>query len=145
MPAGAAWAMRPAATEVREEQERYRAARDLGRRAEDEAARYLAERGMRLVARSFRARGGEIDLVVEDGETLVFVEVKARASLSWGRPSEAVGPVKRARMVTAARLFLMRRGARPEPPCRFDVVEVLARPGEPFRFRHLENAFGIDG
>ncbi|HZN02109.1 MAG TPA: YraN family protein [Candidatus Polarisedimenticolia bacterium] len=137
--------MRPAATEVREEQERYRAARDLGRRAEDEAARYLAERGMRLVARSFRARGGEIDLVVEDGETLVFVEVKARASLSWGRPSEAVGPVKRARMERAARLFLARRAGRPEPPCRFDVVEVLARPGEPLRIRHLPDAFGIDG
>jgi putative endonuclease len=135
----------PAATAVREDGERYRAARDLGRRAEDEAARYLEGRGLRLVARSFRARGGEIDLIAQDGATLVFVEVKARASLSWGRPSEAVGPVKRARMVTAARLFLMRRGARPEPPCRFDVVEVLARPGEPLRIRHLANAFGVDG
>ena len=132
-------------TAVREETDRYRAARDLGRRAEDEAARFLEARGLRLVARSFRARGGEIDLIVEDGETLVFVEVKARTSLSWGRPSEAVGALKRARMERAARLFLARRGAGPEPPCRFDVIEVLARPGEPLRFRHVRDAFGIDG
>ena len=126
--------------------DRYRVARDLGRRAEDEAARFLEERGMAILARSFRTRRGEIDLVARDGATLVFVEVKARASLAWGRPSEAVGPIKRARMTHAARLFLARRGERgPEPPCRFDVVEVLARPGEPLRIRHVPDALAIDG
>jgi putative endonuclease len=100
---------------------------------------------MRVLARSFRTRSGEIDLIARDGEVLVFIEVKARASLSWGRPSEAVGWRKRARLERAARLFLLRQDLHPEPPCRFDVVEVLARPGEPWTFRHLEDAFRAGG
>jgi putative endonuclease len=100
---------------------------------------------MQVLERAFRTRSGEIDLVVRDGAILVFVEVKARASLAWGRPSEAVGWRKRARLEKAARFFLARRGLHPEPPCRFDVVEVLARPGEPWTFRHLEDAFGTGG
>jgi len=127
---------------VREEGDRYRAARDLGRGAEEAAARFLEARGMRIVGRAFRTRAGEIDLVARDGDVLVFVEVKARASLSWGRPAEAVGWRKRARMERAARFYLMRHALHPEPPCRFDVVEVLARPGEPWTFRHLPDAFG---
>ncbi|HET8947514.1 MAG TPA: YraN family protein [Candidatus Polarisedimenticolia bacterium] len=131
----------PAGAAVSEERDRYRTARDLGQGAEEAAARFLETRGMRVLARSFRTRSGEIDLVARDGEVLVFVEVKARASLSWGRPSEAVGWRKRARLERAARVFLLRQG-NPEPPCRFDVVEVLARPGEPWSFRHIEDAFG---
>ena len=127
---------------LREPEERYAAARDLGRRAEDEAARFLEARGLRVVGRAFRTRAGEIDLVARDGEVLVFVEVKARTSLSWGRPAEAVGWRKRARLERAARFFLLRHALHPEPPCRFDVVEVLARPGEPWAIRHHRDAFG---
>jgi len=130
---------------VSEERDRYRTARAFGQGAEEAAARFLEARGMRVLARSFRTRSGEIDLIVRHGEVLVFVEVKARASLSWGSPSEAVGWRKRARMERAARFFLLRQGFHPEPPCRFDVVEVLARPGEPWLFRHLEDAFGTGG
>jgi putative endonuclease len=134
-------AARPA-TVLREPEERYVAARELGRRAEAEAARFLEMRGMRVIGRAFRTRAGEIDLIARDGEVLVFVEVKARTSLSWGRPAEAVGWRKRARMERAARFFLLRQALHPEPPCRFDVVEVLARPGEPWAFRHHRDAFG---
>jgi putative endonuclease len=97
---------------------------DLGRRAEEAAALRLQSLGYRILARRLRTGAGEIDLVAEDRGTLVFVEVKARASLACGRPSEAVDRRKRDRLRRAATLYLARRGGAPGP-CRFDVVEVL--------------------
>jgi putative endonuclease len=113
----------------------------LGRRGEEAAARWLEGRGMRILARCFRVRGGEIDLVARDGSTLVFIEVKSRSGLSFGRPSEAVDRRKRARLVRAATLYLLAHGGE-ERPCRFDVVEVLADPSGRLSVRHLRDAFG---
>lgn len=112
----------------------------LGRAGEEAAARWLEGRGMRILARCFRVRGGEIDLVARDGSTLVFVEVKSRSGLSFGRPSEAVDRRKRARLVRAAALYLLAHGGE-ERPCRFDVVEVLAGPSGRLSVRHLRDAF----
>jgi len=93
--------------------------------------------GLRIVARNWRCRAGEIDLVVQDGATLVFVEVRLRRDTSFGGAEESVGAAKRARLVAAARHYL---AGRPEVPCRFDVLllDALA----PARVRWIRDAFG---
>lgn len=98
----------------------------VGDAAEDAALAHLQAAGLRLVARNFRTPGrggGEIDLIMrEPGGTLVFVEVRRRASASHGGAAASVGAVKQRRIVFAARHYLMRL---PQvPPCRFDVVLV---------------------
>ena len=97
-----------------------------GDAAEHRALTYLRGRGLRLVARNYRTPGrggGEIDLVMRDADgTLVFVEVRKRASASHGGAAGSVGHVKQRRIVFAARHFLM-RVAQP-PPCRFDVISM---------------------
>ena len=112
----------------------------LGRRGEETAERHLVSRGFRILERRYRTRAGEIDFIAEDGATLVFVEVKTRSSLRFGRPSEAVGFRKRARIAAAASLYLALRGG-PERPCRFDVVEVLESTGGALRVRIIRDAF----
>jgi putative endonuclease len=116
----------------------------LGRAGEDFAARHLEARGFRILERGFRTRDGEIDLVAADGGTVVFVEVKARSVTVCGRPAEAVDGRKQRRLLRAARVWLHRHGAT-ESPCRFDVVEVLSRPGEEVIAHHIADAFQDGG
>lgn len=94
----------------------------LGRAAEDAAAAYLAARGMKLLARNFRTRRGELDLVCEDGDAIVFVEVRSRAAPSHGSAAESVDARKRARVIAAASEYLQRHGWTDRRPARFDVV-----------------------
>ena len=98
------------------------AAQCVGGMAEDEAARLLERHGLAIIARNYRTRLGEIDLIARDGEVLVFVEVRMRASDSHGDAAESITRSKRRRIESAARHFLARLGS--EPPCRFDVVTV---------------------
>ena len=97
----------------------------LGDAAEDRALDHLRKAGLILVARNYRTPGrggGEIDLVMREGATLVFVEVRRRASGGHGGAAGSIGWTKQRRIVFAARHFLLRLGA--PPPCRFDVVTV---------------------
>ncbi len=94
---------------------------------------------MRILARNYRCRAGEIDVVARDGETIVFVEVKERRSESHGTAVEAVTARKRARVVRAARLYAASEGLS-ESPVRFDVVAIDWGPEGP-RLRHDEDAF----
>jgi len=91
-----------------------------GAAAEEQAARFLERQGLAIVARNYRTRFGEIDLVAREGAILVFVEVRMRSSPGFGGAAGSIGPRKQARIVAAARQFLARIGR--EPPCRFDVV-----------------------
>ena len=91
-----------------------------GAAAEGLAARFLAARGLVIVQRNYRCRGGEIDLIVRDGETLVFVEVRLRHNRAFGTAAESITAAKRRRLRLAARHYLARLGR--EPPCRFDAV-----------------------
>ena len=95
----------------------------LGQLGEDLACAELERRGYAIVARRFRTRLGEIDIVATDGETLVFVEVKARATRTCGGGAEAVTPYKQWRVARMAAEYLVRRGLH-DRPCRFDVVAV---------------------
>lgn len=100
--------------------------KEQGDAAEDRALAHLRARGLALLARNYRTPGrggGEIDLVMRDRDgTLVFVEVRKRASRSFGGAAASIGWEKQRRIVFAARHYLMRLPA--QPPCRFDVISM---------------------
>lgn len=98
-------------------------AKKFGDAGEDAAADFLRANGFTVIARNFRAPGGEIDIIADDGATLVFVEVKARSGKKFGRPCEAVDFRKRQKIIAAANYWLMRENIF-EKHCRFDVIEV---------------------
>jgi putative endonuclease len=109
----------------------------IGARFEAQALTYLEQAGLCLLARNVRYRVGEIDLIMRDGNTLVFVEVRSRSRSGFGGAAASVGALKRARLIRAAQAYLMRlRGQ--IPPCRFDVVAF-----ESGRLVWLRNAFGM--
>ena len=112
-----------------------------GRRGEDLAHRFLSRQGYTIVGRNFRPRSGagEIDLVAWDGDYLVFVEVKSRASDEFGTPDRAVDPDKQAHLVRAAGEYV-RRSSVDWDHVRFDIVSILLT--EPPRIDLLRDAFG---
>ena len=93
-----------------------------GRRAERRAVRHLRRRGLILVTRNFATRGGEIDLVMRDGTTLVFVEVRLRGAGAWLDGVASVDGAKRRRLIRAAQAFLRAHPRYADDPARFDVV-----------------------
>jgi len=91
-----------------------------GAAAEAIAAEFLAGRGLAIIARNWRRRVGEIDVVARDGDVLVFVEVRLRRRSDYGGAAASITAAKRARMIAAANLYLA--GLRRVPPCRFDAI-----------------------
>lgn len=91
---------------------------------EGRAFDHLRAQGLVPVTRNFRCKAGEIDLVMRDGPTLVFVEVRRRASSAYGGAAASVTAAKQAKLLRAARLYLMLRHGAAPPPCRFDVVAI---------------------
>jgi len=113
--------------------------RSSGAWGEEVALRYLLERGYELVERNYRTRYGELDLILRDGDSLVFVEVKLRRGTGFGGPLEAVTTRKQTTIRCLAEQYLSER----DPvfdAVRFDVVGVLIASGKP-RLQHVENAF----
>lgn len=100
--------------------------------------RYLCRRGLKPVTRNFRCRFGEIDLILRDADTLVFVEVRYRSSSRYGQPQETVTPRKQARMIAAAAFYLA--GTLVNSPTRFDVVALTQESGQ-LRIQWIANAF----
>ena len=106
------------------------------------AARFLREKQYTLRYGNYRTRMGEIDIIAQDGETLVFVEVKTRSAGSIALPGESVGREKQRRLTMAASQYIRNRGNVSHMPSRFDVVEVyLDAYGALQDIRHIENAF----
>lgn len=91
-----------------------------GQAAEQLAAEWLARRGLVEVQRNYRVRGGEIDLIMRDGEHLVFVEVRYRSRRDFGGAAASVTAAKQARLTIAAQHYLLHSGS--QAPCRFDVL-----------------------
>jgi len=112
------------------------APRGAGGAAEAAAAQFLARQGLTLTCSNYRCRMGEIDLVLQDGPTIVFVEVRLRTNPAFGGAAESIGPRKRARIIAAARHYL---AGKPELPCRFDVV--LLDRLDPPRIEWIRDAF----
>jgi putative endonuclease len=113
----------------------------LGREGERLAEGFLKKQGYRLVARNYRCRGGEVDLIVLDRRVVVFVEVKTRTDHGFGSPLEAVEPRKQRRMILAAQLFLHEKKLH-ERDARFDVVGI-SWPGTVPLVEHVKNAFVV--
>jgi putative endonuclease len=108
-----------------------------GAQAENLACAHLERAGLRLLGRNYRCPQGEIDLVMDDHGTLVFVEVRYRHSNAFGTPAETVDRRKQARLQAAARHYLLTHAA--DRACRFDVV---ALSGHDARIEWLRDAFG---
>jgi putative endonuclease len=112
----------------------------LGKSGEECACRELERRGYAILARRYRTRFGEIDIVARDGKTMVFVEVKARTSERYGDPAEAVTLHKQARVTAMAEDYLARRHLH-NVPCRFDVVAVAFEAGGTLKVEVFQHAF----
>ena len=91
-----------------------------GLAGEDQALAYLQQQGLQLLERNFRCKGGEIDLIMQDGKALVFVEVRVRSDGKFGGAAASVGSAKQKRLIIAAQVYLQRHTM--PPPCRFDVI-----------------------
>ena len=111
----------------------------LGEIGENLACGELERRGYSVLARRYRRRGGELDIIARNGVTTVFVEVKARSSSTFGEPVEAVGALKQRRIVQLAREYVVRHRLT-ESPCRFDVVSIDFRGSHP-SVEVFQNAF----
>jgi putative endonuclease len=114
----------------------------LGKTGEDLACRELERRGYAIIARRYRRRGGELDIIARDGTTMVFVEVKARQGHAFGEAAEAVNSVKRRRMARLARGYVARHRLT-GCPCRFDVVSIHFDEPCPV-IEVYQNAFSMD-
>ncbi len=95
---------------------------DRGRQYEDAAVRWLSGRGLRVVARNFRVRSGEIDIIALDGGCLVFIEVRKRGHHRFPGAAASVDRRKRDRLIRTAQIYLQRHPLHAARPCRFDVV-----------------------
>lgn len=94
----------------------------LGRDAEARALAFLEQQGLTLIEKNFRCRAGEIDLIMRDAQTLVFIEVRSRKDRRFGGAAASVGPVKQQRLWRTAAFYLLRY--RKPPACRFDLVAI---------------------
>lgn len=110
-----------------------------GAAAEALAADWLSRRGLKVVERNFRVRGGEIDLVCRDGKTLVFVEVRLRRNRDFGSAADSITPQKRQRLLLAAQHYLLRH---PGVDARFDCVLFDALDSKAIEW--IPNAFAAD-
>ncbi|ADH85864.1 YraN family protein [Desulfurivibrio alkaliphilus] len=113
----------------------------LGRRGEELAASYLEKAGYRIVARNYRTRAAELDIIARRRDELVFVEVKSRNSTAFGSPLEAITAAKQRKIALAAQEYLVRERLS-DQASRFDVVAVSFRGGKP-EIDHLVNAFEL--
>lgn len=107
-----------------------------GQAAEAQAARYLEDRGLRIIERNYTCRHGEIDLIARDGETLVFVEVRARSSSTFGGAAASITAAKQAKLTRTALHYMA--GLADDPRCRFDAVLLT---GETGPVEWITNAF----
>ncbi len=97
------------------------ASRDIGQLVEQQAEQFLRKRGLKTLERNFRTKAGEIDLIMQDGPSLVFVEVRYRRQQGFGGGADTVTWQKQQRLIRSAQVYLQARGQH-DRPCRFDVV-----------------------
>ena len=113
--------------------------RTQGKAGEDLAARYLEKNGFKIIERNYRFERGEIDLVAEEGQELVFIEVKLRRSIAYGLPEDAVTEEKQEQVHTVADGYLFEHNI-DDRPIRFDVIAIEERKGNT-EIRHIRDAF----
>ena len=116
----------------------------FGQEGESSAEQYLRNKGYRILARNVRSSVGELDLVAEDGQVLVFVEVKARRTDAFGGAIHAVHQRKQEKLIQLAAQYLARHHLK-DRPCRFDVVLLQGANAEASQIEHIQNAFDVPG
>lgn len=116
----------------------------LGQEGESAAEQYLRHKGYRIVARNLCSSVGELDLVAEDGQALVFVEVKARRTDAFGGAIHAVHQRKQEKLIQLAAQYLARHHIL-NRPCRFDVVLLHSAGAVAPQIEHIQNAFEVSG
>ncbi|MGP3791179.1 YraN family protein [Pseudomonas sp. B392_1p] len=112
-----------------------------GPQAEALACQHLQQHGLRLLEQNWRCRRGELDLVMLDGDTVVFVEVRYRLHAAWGGALESIDARKRAKLSLAAEHFLQQEKRWAAHPCRFDVVAMNSASNPDQRLNWIRNAF----
>ena len=112
----------------------------VGKIGENYALKYLEDKGMKFISRNFHSSHGEIDLIMEDGNSLVFVEVKTRKNRRYGEPAEAITKYKKQHIRYTTNIFLLKQGIK-NRRIRFDVVEIMMAEGREIKIRHIKNAF----
>lgn len=124
---------------------KYGARDNLGQQVEAQAQRWLAHRGLTPLEKNYRCKAGEIDLVMRDGEALVFVEVRYRRQNRFGGGLESVDLRKQRKLLLAARHYLAHRKQYDDCPCRFDVLAAspAAGPGDKLEWQWIRDAFGL--
>ena len=116
--------------------------KDAGKIGENIAAKFLTRKGYSILEQNFRVKGGEIDIIAKDRDTLVFVEVKARTSTEYGTGEEAVTYTKRKRLILAAKIYLKYKDE--DYNCRFDVIAILFdKTRKAKEINHIEDAFTL--
>lgn len=113
---------------------------NAGAQAEQAAARYLQQHGLKLVQANYRSRFGEIDLILYDGPTLVFAEVRMRRRTDFGGAASSIDAHKQAKLIRTAQLYLATLSSL--PPCRFDAVLLLSPDGKE-GIEWIKNAFEV--
>ena len=110
----------------------------LGKEGEKLAIKHLKAQGCTILQRNYRQKAGEIDIIAEDADSLVFVEVKTRRSLQFGQPYEAVTHHKQQQLQRVAQDYLSRNGI-VNRAVRFDVISILLQKGNTPEIVHLQN------
>jgi putative endonuclease len=113
----------------------------LGSEGEDLAVKFLKKQGYRILSRNYKNYIGEIDIIAQDGETIVFIEVKTRASDAFGYPFESVHRRKRQKLKNLALLYLKKGGE--ELPVRFDVLSITCTENGGKEIEHIRDAFEV--
>ena len=114
----------------------------IGRSAEIAAAAELGRRGYRIITSNYRCRYGEIDLIANDGDSLVFVEVRCKRNTAFGTPAESITPAKQRKLIITAQHYLQMIGSA-DINGRFDVVEVVSVDGKLHVSQIIQNAFTL--
>ena len=122
----------------------------IGQAAENLACRYLQDQGLHLIERNYRCKRGEIDLVMRDADSVVFVEVRYRRNHRFGSGAESVNRYKQAKLTATALHYLQSNKAAAKSPARFDVISITLQgmprdiqgaPGDTAEIQWIKNAF----
>jgi putative endonuclease len=114
---------------------------EAGAIGEQLARQFLSKRGLRLIARNYRCKGGELDLVMLDGKILALIEVRLRDDASFGGAAASVTPAKQKRLIHAAKYLLLTRKDLARYPARFDVVAITGQIEHEPKIEWIRDAF----
>lgn len=115
----------------------------IGQQAEQEALDFLQQQGLKLVTRNYHCRQGEIDLIMQDQNTLVFIEVRYRKNSTFGSSAESVTASKQKKIIHTAEYYLLHESTTKTPACRFDVMAIYPsdQPQSSLQFDWIKHAF----